>query len=98
MKLLVDRDTGFENGEQGGNELVVETYSGCQLVGKRSGAREFVVVLNEMNSSLVDIDENFQKLISKVYIQGRGRNRIDKMNDVCGSRGKQTWIVCQKSH
>ena len=29
MELLVDRDTGFENGEQGGNELVVETYSGC---------------------------------------------------------------------
>lgn len=29
MKFLVNMDTAFENCEQGGNELVVKTCSGC---------------------------------------------------------------------
>lgn len=67
MKLLVDMHTDFENYEQGGGELVVKTCSDCWIVGRKSNSREFFVVLNQKNSSLVDIDEELQKLISSNF-------------------------------
>lgn len=68
-------------------------------MGKRSSVKEFFVVLNEKNSSLVDIDES-SKNYSVKYIS-REEEEIELIRskmcvEVEGNR--LVGIVCQKSY
>ena len=66
MKLIVDirSDMDTMNGDR---EMIMKNLSDCWIVGRRSEKREFFVILNQKNASLVDINEEVRRLMSTSF-------------------------------
>ena len=62
MRILVDIHSDLEKSKSGG-EIVTKTLADCWIVGKKSGCREFFVILNQKNATLVEINEEVQRLM-----------------------------------
>jgi len=67
MKLLVDIHQDIDISTAAGCEIVTKTMADCWVVGKRSGFREFFVVLNQKNASIVEICEEVQRLMNTSF-------------------------------
>ena len=66
MKLIVDIRSDL-NRMPGDREMIMKNLSDCWIVGRRSNKKEFFVVLNQKNASLVDINEEVKKLMSTSF-------------------------------
>ena len=66
MKLIVDIRSDL-NGMSGDREMIMKNLSDCWIVGRRSDKREFFVILNQKNASLVDINEEVKRLMSTSF-------------------------------
>lgn len=66
MRLLVDIHADLDMSEKGG-EIIVKTLADCWVVGKRSGFREFFVILNQKNASLVEINDELKRVITTSF-------------------------------
>ena len=66
MRLLVDMHADLGKAS-GGSEIIVKTLADCWIVGKQSGSREFFVILNQKNASIVEIDEELKRLIATCF-------------------------------
>jgi len=67
MKLLVDIHQDFGESDEKGSETIMKTSADCWIVGRRAGCREFFVILNQKNASLVDIDEELRQVINTSF-------------------------------
>ena len=63
MKLIVDIRSDLD-GMPGDREMILKNLADCWIVGRRSDKREFFVILNQKNASLVDINEEVKRLMS----------------------------------
>lgn len=66
MRLLVDIHRDLDKSKDGG-EIITKTLADCWVVGRRSGSREFFVILNQKNASLVEISDEVQKLMTSSF-------------------------------
>lgn len=66
MRLLVDIHTDFDQND-GDGEMIMKNLADCWIVGRKSEKREFFVILNQKNASLVDISEEIKKLLSTSF-------------------------------
>ena len=66
MKLLVDIHSDFNQISDDG-EMIMKNLADCWIVGRRFDNREFFVILNQKNASLVDISEEVKRLISTSF-------------------------------
>ena len=66
MKLIVDIHTDLSK-MKGDREMIMKNLADCWIVGRRSDNREFFVILNQKNASLVDINEEVKRLISTSF-------------------------------
>eukprot|EP00794_Sanderia_malayensis_P007703 gene7703-8540_t len=66
MKLLVDIHSDFQNISEDG-EMIMKNLADCWVVGRRFDKREFFVILNQKNASLVDISEEIKRLVSTSF-------------------------------
>lgn len=68
MRLLVDIHSDLSAcDKRKGGEIIVKTLADCWVVGKRSGFREFFVILNQKNASLVEINEELKRVIATSF-------------------------------
>ena len=67
MRLLVDIHTDLKKGSEHGGEIIIKTLADCWIVGKRSGSREFFVILNQKNASLVEINDELKRVITTSF-------------------------------
>jgi len=72
MRLLVDIHSDLAKRDKrdkrkSGGEIIVKTLADCWVVGKRSGFREFFVILNQKNASLVEINEELKRVITTSF-------------------------------
>lgn len=63
LKLLSDISSDFSKCEEDA-ETIVKTLNDSWVVGKKSDHREFYVVINQKNASLIEINEEVKKLCS----------------------------------
>lgn len=66
MKLIIDIRSDM-NAMTGDREMIMKNISDCWIVGRRSDKREFFVILNQKNASLVDINEEVRRLLSTSF-------------------------------
>ena len=66
MRLLVDIHGDFDLLKQGG-EIAAKNSAECWIVGKRSGNREFFVILNQKNLSLIEINDEVKRLMATSF-------------------------------
>lgn len=67
MKLLVDIQSEIAVESSGVCEIVTKTMADCWIVGKRSGCREFFVILNQKNATIIEICEEVQRLMNTSF-------------------------------
>ena len=66
MKLIVDIHSDLDK-MPGDREMIMKNLADCWVVGRRSDKREFFVILNQKNASLVDINDEVRRLISTSF-------------------------------
>ena len=66
MKLIVDIRSDLD-GMSGDREMILKNLADCWIVGRRSDKKEFFVILNQKNASLVDINEEVKRLMSTSF-------------------------------
>lgn len=67
MKLLVDIQSEITSQTSDVCEIVTKTMADCWIVGKKSGCREFFVILNQKNATIVEICEEVQRLMNTSF-------------------------------
>ena len=66
MQMLIDLHEDFDTLKIDG-EIIAKNTSDCWIVGKRSKFREFFVILNQKNASIVEINEEVRQLINSSF-------------------------------
>ncbi|XP_066929789.1 vacuolar fusion protein CCZ1 homolog [Clytia hemisphaerica] len=64
MKLLIDIHKDIELSKNTSCEIATKMMNDCWVVGKRSGFRQFFVVFNQKNWTIVEICEELQRLMN----------------------------------